>query len=150
MSGRDTYIVNTSAQRAKVRSVLEVLNRMRENEIIHPVTESSSFVVHFQALLDCRDVLIESLNEISTNAVATALEKLHTLMSKNTSWDPRYENTVGYVMWTLIMRNATFYDHTDFNAVQDQSKSRLRRTSAYRPNLNQPQSYRARYLPSVS
>ena len=79
-----------------------------------------------------------------------ALEKLNTLISKNTSWDPRYERTVAYVLWKLIEKNTIPYDQTDYNAVQDQSKSRFRRTLAYRPNLTHPKSYQGRYLRSIA
>ena len=80
MSGQDKYNIRIiSTQSAKVRStpvmvVLELLNKMRENKVIHSAmlseNASASFVIHFKALLDCRDMLLESLNENSTNVVA--------------------------------------------------------------------------------
>ena len=159
MSGQDKYNIRIiSTQSAKVRStpvmvVLELLNRMRENKVIHSAmlseNASASFVIHFKALLDCRDMLLESLNENSTNVVASALAKLNTLILQNKSWDPRYEKTVAYVLSMLIEQNET-YTEKDYNAVQDQSKSRFRRTLAYRPDLTHPKSYQGRYLRSIA
>lgn len=167
MSGQDKYNIRIiSTPSAKVRStpvmvVLELLNKMRENKVIHSAmlseNASASFVIHFKALLDCRDMLLESLNENSTNVVASALAKLNTLILQNKSWDPRYEKTVAYVLSMLIEQNEKDYNavqdesvEKDYNAVQDQSKSRFRRTLAYRPNLTHPQPYRERYLRSIA